>query len=213
MATPISSVVYEAYPKVPMDGFISELAFEFPDVPEEAFPHYILRAVNRLARDGNVLRRTAYVKTQPFVERYPIEPPDCMDIVAIMDVALGRGGAVTRLTGAPTVMPCGVTVWYEEPNMLVVSPVRANDEFRITVSVAPTYEACNLDKILLTEYYDTVIEGVRYFLYSLNDKPWSSATRAQDCEMRFLRMVRAAAVQTMTGRQRGAIKARRPRAM
>lgn len=214
-----SNVVFEAYPKVPIQEFIPELAFEFTEMPEDAFAHFILRAINKLARDGKVLRRSAVIEGQQCVETYLLEPEDCTELVAVLSVCRGRAGcgcapvSLPRLTGAPCALPCGTHVWVELPNVLHVQPVHCGDVFHVAMCVAPTYDACEVDRILLTNYYDTVMHGVRSYLYAMAGKPWSSAERSTLSETRFIHGIRAAAVETMMGGQRGALRAKRPRVL
>lgn len=212
-----TTVTFEAYPKVSIQEFIPELAFEFTDMPEDAFSHFILKAINKLARDGNVLRRTAIIKTQHCVESYLLEPLDCMDIVAIMSVCKTTGGCgfypVTRLTMEPCQLPWGAYTWFEYPNVIHFSPVGHHDTYKVTMSVAPTYDACEVDEILLTRYLSVILDGAKSDLYNMASKPWSSQQRAADCERRFLLGIRQAAIDTMAGYQRGGIRAKRMRVL
>lgn len=213
---PDSNVVFEAYPKVPLQEFVPELAFEFTEMPEDGLPFFVLRAISRIARDGNILRRTATIRTQSCVESYILDPPDCMDIVAIMGVRLVRSpgccsGPVRRLTFEPCHIDCGTMSWFEEPNIIHFSPAKCNNVFSVNMSVTPTRHTCEVDKKLLTDYYDLVMYGTKSYLYSMADKPWSSVTRAQEYEQRFLLGIRDASVQTMLGGQRGALKAKHMR--
>lgn len=209
-----ASVVFDAYPKVSVREFLPELTFEFTEMPEEGMPHFVLRAINRIARQSNCLRRTATIHTQPCVDNYLLEPQDCMDIVAVMSVCKHGGcgcSDVTRITSEPCHLPCGTMSWFEAPNTIYFSNTRHHNVFRVSMSVAPTYETCEVDRILLTNFYDTVLNGTKFYLYSMTDKPWSSVNRAQEYEVRFLQGIRSAALEALTGGQRGMFRTKRPR--
>lgn len=211
---PSPNIIYEAYPKVSIQEFIPELSFEFTDMPENAFAHFILKVINNIARRGNILRRTATIHTQDCVDNYLLEPQDCMDIVAVMGICKRDKcgcGPVTRLTGQPCCLPCGAFSWFEKPNIIHISDARCGNCYEVKFSVAPTYDACEVDEILLTQHYDLIMDGVRADLYFMGNKPWSSLQRGEYHRQQFDKGIRKAAVDTLTGGQRGALKARRPR--
>ena len=211
---PNPNVVYEAYPKVSIQEFIPELSFEFTDIPENAFSHFVLKAINTFARRSNALRRTATIHVQDCVDNYLLEPQDCMDIVAVMGICKRDNcgcSPVTRLTNAPCCLPCGAFSWFEQPNIIHISPTKCGQCYDVKFSVAPTYDACEVDEILLTQYYETIMHGARSSLYGMGNKPWSSLQRLEYHRQEFDRGIRVAAVETLTGGQRGALKARRPR--
>lgn len=210
------SIVYDAYPKVPVQEFIPELAFEFTDMPENAFHHFVLKAINKLARKGNVLRRTALIHTYPCITNYLLEPQDCMDVVAVMGIRnmchpCGVTG-VTRLTHAhvPCYMPCGTYSWFEHPNVIHITNTQREGQYQVEFSVAPTYDACEVDRILLDNYYEVVLDGARTDLYAMSNKPWSSLQRMEYYRQQFLGGISRAAVETLAGGQRGALRAKRP---
>lgn len=227
MRTQAVHVAYEAQPKVPLTEFVPELAFEFNEIPEEVFPNYLLRAITRFARQTNALRRTAEIPVQECVENYLLEPEDCMDIIAVMGMCQVRSngcrGPVVRLTSKPCQIWGGLYSWVESPNTIVIHPARYNDVFEVEFSVMPTYDACEVDRLLLTQYYDTIIAGTKYYLYNMNGKSWSdevrnarfrvSSARASENLALFLSGCAEAAVETMMHGQRGAIRAKRPRVL
>lgn len=210
-------VVYQAVPKVPVDAFFPELAFEFNEVPDEIYANYLLRAVDRMAREGNLLRRKAEIHVQEHVEHYLLEPGDCMDIVAIMKCCLvksnGCRGPVVRLTDEPCCISHGLYSWYEHPNVVWFRPARHNDVFEVEFSVAPTFDACEVDKILFEKYHDVVLSGVRAYLYAISDKPWSSDQKFAMYTEIFQRGIQSASLEMMTGGQRGMIRTKRPRVL
>lgn len=216
MQAPVSAIVYSSQPKVPLTAFVPELAFEFPDFPEEAFPNYVLRAVNRFAIESNALRRKATIHVQECVGNYLLEPVDCMDLLAVLSIcqvnAHGCNGPVTRLTTKPCRCGCmGTVSWIEEPNIIWFNPARFGDVYEVTFSVTPTYDACDVDRRLLTEFYDTIMFGTRSYIYGMSGKPWSSVQRSQEQELRFITGCKEAALRAMLHNQRGVLKAKLPK--
>ncbi len=209
-------VVYQAVPKTPVDAFLPELAFEFTEVPDEVFANYILRAIDRLAREGNVLRRQAEIHVQERIGNYLLEPPDCMDVVAVMKCrAVQANGcccsAVVRLTDEPACMLQGLYTWYEHPNVIWFKPARHGDVFEVEFAVAPTFDACEVDSILFEKYHDVVLTGVKSYLYGISGKPWSSDQKFALYTQAFQQGIQSASLETLTGGQRGMLRVKRPR--
>jgi len=207
-------VMFEPYSKVSVDEFLPELQLEFPDMPSDAFAHYVLRSIDRIARDGNVLRRTATIHTERCIENYLLEPPDCMTIVNIMKVCNNGCNCCTnvrRLTSEPCCMTCGTLTWFQEPNTILFRNHPSHACFKVTMSVAPTWDTCEVDTLLLHNHYELVLTGARYMLMNMSNKPWSSVNRAQELKKDFVIGIRSAAIDTMMGNQRGGITATKPR--
>lgn len=208
------TVVFELTPKVPVDDFLPELMFEFPDVPHDAMVSYVLRSIDRLCEKANVLRRTAIVRTQRCVKNYLIEPPDCMDVIAIMAVDEGKRSThpfvkLRRMFKAPnTYLVDAVTV---ERNELIFTRPLDNAEYIVTLSVKPRFDACEVDAVLKERFYDVVQAGVKSALCAMAGKNWSNNSHAEYWEKRFLTGAASAAVDTLSNHQRGVINAARPR--
>lgn len=204
------NVEFERVAKVPLEDFFPELQFEFPDLDSEAIPHFLMRAITKFARESNALRRTATVCTYDCIENYLLEPPDCVDIVAVMRVCK-RGcacGPVTRVTHEPCQLQCGTYTWFEQPNTIYFSPGKTGTAYKVWMSVAPKLDACEVDSILLTQYLDVILDGAKSYIYALANKPWSNVQRAAEARARFERGIPKAAIDTLLGGQRGVIKIR-----
>lgn len=210
-----SAVVFDPYEKVNInETFVPEIAYEFDNdkLSIDAIPHYILRSINRLARVGNVLRRQALICTQTCVDNYILDPPDCMDIVNVMSVCQICGcrcGKPLRLTHEPCCFPCGTATWFERPNTIFFRPTGCGTQYKVEMSVAPPMDACEVDKILYVAYYDVVVNGVKSMMYAMADRPWSSVNRATEYRELYENGIRAAAMDTLLGGQRGALRAKR----
>lgn len=216
-----STVVFENTPKVPIDSFLDELSFEFTDAPYGLLEHYVKRTVQRMCERANVMRRTAVIHTQGNVHNYLLEPPDDTVVIAVMSIALAGHKFIP-----PKFARTNVAVWdcdccacLGRPNMIHVegheilfSHPHSCDEWVVNMSVKPTLDACEVDEAFATDYAPIVIDGVRAALYAVNDKPWSSANKAQYYEASFASECATASVERMLGHQRGSFRAKRQRA-
>lgn len=210
-------IVYEAYPKTPVDEFVTDLEYEFSDAPHDLLVHNVLRVVASMCEQSNILRRTALVRTQAGVPNYTFEAPDNMQVIALLSICPVGGAHATapivRLTTAPQAI-CHApmnSVWVENKELIFSAPGN-RDTFRVEMSVKPTYQTCELDTCLLTDYYETLCLGVRSLMFDMADKPWSSLQRAALARQEFYRACSDNAVRAMTRNQRGAFRVRRPRA-
>lgn len=212
MSDPQTFVVFEANEKVSLSIFADDLAFEFSDVSYDTINNFLLRAITRMAHKGNILRRRIQIATQAHVENYLLEPPDCVEIIAIMEMCDTQGrlcGNVRRLTSEPCRLPCGTYSWFEAPNIIHISPSRCNMTYTVIAAVAPVWDACEVDRILLTHYYEVVIAGAKYYLYGMAHKPWASNAKAQEFKNDFELGIAAAGIEARLGGQRGPLKIKR----
>ena len=211
----MANIVFENTPKVPVSDLIDDLAYEFTDAPWELLEQCVKRVITRICERTNVLRRTVYLTTECNVHNYLLEPPDCMEVIAIMSICYCRSkflhGPLYRLT-SPTCTCCcfdnNVSVDHGE---IVFSAPKSGTTFRLELSVKPTKEACEVDSILLLDHRELIIDGVRSMLCTMVDKPWSSVQRAAASEQAFLRGCAEASVDTMLGGQRGVMRVHRGR--
>ena len=211
----MANVVFENTPKLPLDEFIDALAFEFTDAPYGLLEDSLKRSISRIAERTNLLRRTVFLTTESGVHNYLLEPPDCMDVIAIMSICEWHGntmhGPLHRLTAPQCSCCCSDNTVYVDRGEIVFSAPKSGTTYRIEISVKPTHDTCEFDSALLNNHEELVLIGARALLYALPDKPWSSLQRAQAYEISLLRGCAEAAVDRMLGNQRGALKAKHTR--
>lgn len=212
-----SKVIFENTPKIAVDDLLHELEYNFTDAPHDLLAYCVLQSISRLCEQANVMRRTAEVRTYPNVHNYLLEPPDDVDVIAVMSICETHSKFITpRITrvNAP-VCECrcssGSTVHINR-NELVFSNPMACTAYLVNMSVKPKPNACEVDASLLSDYLPTIIKGAQSILFSMVDKPWSSAQRGLQAEKDFMIDCAGAAVDTLMGRQRGAFVAKRQRA-
>lgn len=216
-----SNVVFELTPKRPLEDFLPDLEMEFPDLPADFLLYQLLQSVIRLCQRANVLRRTAVIKTVPCAMNYVLEPPDCMDVIAVMAVDELCGDHVRRVFTADPKPRCNCPLtldsWFShgddfvtiEGNEIIFS-ARSCNSYKVTMSVQPK-EVCDVDSVLYERYKDAVLLGARLALYSMKSRDWAAdATTLTMLEKQYRDAVASAALDTLTRKQRGVVKMRHP---
>lgn len=205
---------YELAPKVPLTEFLPLLEYEFTDAPGGMLSYVLFQVICRFCRHTNILRRTVDIHTERCVPNYLLEPPDDVDMIAVMRMAEIRSKACAPDYHRVTVH-CGVScchchdnVVFVRGNELVFDRPPGQALFRVEMSVQPRRGACDVDRVLL-DYEHALLDGVRAGLFAQIGKPWSNITRAQASENAFRLACANAAVECMTHNQRGSFTRRR----
>lgn len=208
----------QAVDKVSLQEFLPELEFEYTDAPQDLLSAMVLRAIQRLCLGANVLRRTTRVHLHPPATHYKLKPIDDTKLIAVMAICVEQGlccctRQLIRVNG-PTCSCscCGQQFAHVDGDELVVERPQPCEVLRVELSVQPGLDACEVDRVLLDEHYQTIVTGVRAIMCAMVDKPWSSWERSRQAETLFRQGIAEAAVWTLTGRQRGAFRASIPRA-
>lgn len=211
------SVVFDPFDTVPLTAFTTELQFEFPDLVSEAMPHYIMKTIRRFAKITNALRRRIRIQAIHCVDRYLLEPPDCVDILAIMDMMTeadcscnGRVRIHRFMQDPLNKNCCGMTSWWDQDGIIFLKGV-GNSRLTAIVSVAPRLDACEVDRIILDKYFDVIMAGVKSQIMGMPQKPWSSVERSRLYKQDFEAEMRAITVDTLMNGQRGVFKRTLPR--
>jgi hypothetical protein len=177
-----------------LDVFLPELLMSAPALPSDIGASYIRQAVIDFAEQSNSLRRTIFVEAQAGCSDYLLEPPDCTHTNKIVRVCDARGNDYFVESRAPCAPPCAVTcvdacgpggwfpmqtlrVWFEQPNVLNVSPVPRVDldlGFTVEISVIPDRDACEVDENVYQRYAPTIVAGALSYLQLQAGQPWSN---------------------------------------
>jgi hypothetical protein len=209
-------IVYEQVTKKDFSDILDELQFEFTDAPADLLLHYAQRVIRDFCDRTNALRRTVHIYPQMGVHNYLIEPSDDVDFIAMLSVQCTRCrygmGVVRRVIGNV----CDILTDYDtihiKDNELIFSHPRTGDSWDIIISVMPTLKDMDVDAVLIDRYSETIVNGVKARLYEQSDKPWTSLQRAQLSRATYLQQCGVISLDLLTEHQRGAIKARGPRA-
>lgn len=211
-------IVYSPYEKVDLSVFTDVLEYEFTKLDLGAAERFILDTAIYMAQYGNVLRRKATIHTQACVENYLLEPPDCMQVNAIMSICAKCSccscGPI-RLTSSRCHCTCGcgscnTYTWYDKPNEIYFSPAHHNSIYEIEMAVVPIYDTCEIDKVYRTELYSTLMLGVKAKILSISGKPWSSQNQADSYQLKFERALRRDTIHALLGGQRGLMHKKMP---
>ena len=206
----METIVFDAYPKVPLDEFLPELSLEVPELPADIIMNYVRSAAIEFAERTHVLQREITICLQPCVGNYILDAPDCTRIVAVSGIC--RGGTcrsqVTRLTSSPCfVAGFGSSAWWERPDIIWFHPAPSlPSEAVVRVSVAPAVDACEVDAILFNEHKEAIQAGARARIYNIPRRPWSSAPHAEEQRKEFLRRIASAGTARLLGGNIGAVK-------
>lgn len=206
-------IVYEPFRMTPLADFHDELIFEFPRLPSQLLDYYLVRTAITMARRGNLIRRVALLDAQPGVTRYRLEAPDGLDIVGVMDIRkVNRCGMDAEVTRAFTVpadsCSCKRDVaWFDDAEkVLHVDGSYCPGSFHISLAVAPSRDACALPEQYMTDFFPTLMMGVKGALMLIVGRPWTNLRVGQACTEEFLKMLANDSLDVATHKQRGGVK-------
>lgn len=222
--------------KLPLDEFLPELRLLVAGVPSEIAGAYIRHAAIEFAERSLVLKRELTIALQCGVQEYLLEPPDedVVRTVAIDWVCDARGQRHFVRPTAPCMLDCPCTcpgacdagplaqtapwpmeaitlpVWFKQPNSLFVSrPVRADFDtaLRVTLSVAPKREACELDRVLFERYLMGLVAGAASYLLLQPKQTWYAPQLGAKMEKDFKIASTRAATDALLRESRGPFRA------
>jgi hypothetical protein len=223
--------------KVALDEFLPELQLLVSGVPSEIAAAYVRTAAIEFAERSLVLKRDVHVDLQCGVQEYLLEPPDedTSRTIAIDFVCDDRGRRHVVRPNEPCnlICPCfcgpgcnesgyplhdvgpyplnaSLPVWFKQPNSLfVLEPVRADFEtpLRVTMSIAPDRDACDVDRLLYQRYLMPIVMGAASYLMLMPKQDWYAPQLAQKMEKDFKIAQARAAIDAMIGVSRGPFRA------
>lgn len=206
-------IVYEPFRMRPLADFHDELIFEFPRLPSQLLDYYLVRTANTMARRGNLIRRTAIIEAQPGVTRYRLESPDGLDIVGVMDIRKTNCCSVNATVNRTFVAPadsCSCkrdTAWYDDADkVLHVDGSYCPGSFYVSMAVAPGTGSCELPEQYFTDFFPTLMMGVKGALMLIVGRPWTNLRVGQACTEEFLKMLANDSLDVATHKQRGGVK-------
>ena len=207
------TVVYNPFKTVPLGDFLEELRFEFPDLPDELFRYYLVKAARIMARDGKLIRRRAIIRTQHCVTRYALGSPDGLEICGILSIkAAPCGGcehSVTRYF-VPPVTSCSCSPenasFDPQDNVLHLRSPFTEAAYHIELAVCPAKDACELPEIYMSEHLDTLVTGARAYILLIPNRPWTNLNLGQAYMNDFMERVSRSGIDTASHKMRGSLK-------
>jgi len=207
-------IVYDPFETVPLSNFTPEVIVATGDIPSDMAESYIRQAVIDFAHRSQVVRRKLWVDLQACVGDYLIEPPKCEQIVSIQRICGGDGClSFTPIADEPccAYLPCcgGGVVWFVPPYTINIDPTPVNDVCRalfVDASVAPSRDACEVDRIYYDRFHEAIINGALYRLFLIKGTAWYDPNVALAYKGLYDTSVAAGGVERLMGFQRGRIK-------
>lgn len=206
-------VTYHPFRTVPLADFLEELRFEFPDLPDELFRYYLLKAARVMARDGKLIRRRAVIQTQQCVTRYALNSPDGMDICGILSIkAAPCGGSERGVTRSFTTPVNSRSCTSEnasfdpQENVLHLRSPFVAATYHVELAVCPAKDACELPAVYMDDHLDTLITGARGYILLIPNRPWTNLNLGQAYLNDFTERVRRDGIDTASHKMRGSLK-------
>ena len=194
----------EAHPTVDVEDLVGDLRFEFPDIPERALAHYVLRAATRMCREGDLARRKAVIRTTPGVEAYTLDTVGQVEVSSVLSVAMLPGREPVPRFPVRTTEGVGPRCWFVPPDELHYHDRSALPRtLEVEFSVSPLRDADVLDRDLGERHCEVLLAGVRSLIYGIGGKPWFNPEIAEFNARKFASGVAAAKSADLTGRQKG----------
>lgn len=201
------TVTIETYPKLSFDELLPELKVEMPEVPNDMLASYVRSAAIEFAKRTNILERDICIQLLPCVRDYIIEPPDCMDLVGLIEIEGGKCWCGYEIVSYIGQYDCVRSVEFKDPHYIIFSP--APTEMRtvtITCSVVPTYDTCDLDAKLVRQYREEILHGARARLYAIGRRPWSSESKAAEERRYFEQCIASVGLERLMNKAVGAVR-------
>lgn len=203
-------IVYESFKTLPLSKFREELEFEFPDLPYQLFDYYIRKTAIDMAEQYSVVHRRVYLDLEPNVTRYALRSPDGLPMVAILGarfVGCCTGSDVRRFFDAPATGCCAPSgLWWDEQEQELHVRECGQSALRVTMSVKPDMDSCELPAVFRDRLYPVLIMGARASIMLISGQAWTNLRLGAELLNEYRRMMRGETVEVNLARQHGSIK-------
>lgn len=187
------------------DAILPELQLIHSDIPTEMLKSFVRKAARRFAERSRTQLRYITLDLQDCVTDYPVKIPDDEKFISFqrrtrtMVPASGARTECGRYWVSWVVPSCTIRV---EPKPTCSEPVK------VLVATAPSPTSCLVDHKLLTDNWDTILEGAKAYLYSLSGEhvDFANPGLAQYHEQKFTAGITSAGIDKITGRSAGPFK-------
>lgn len=195
--------------------FAHEIKLAIGDVQDDLVANYVRQAIIDLCERSQVLVRAVDIDVQCGIEDYPIEVDEDERVVSIQRICVGTQectSSVVLRSSEPCNTGCTIhshAIWFVPPDTLHIRPIPKQDKesaIRVFVAVAPTRDACTVDRIFYERYHEAVINGALARLYLAKTTPWHDRQLAEYHRRLFDNGVASAGMDRLTGNMRGRIK-------
>lgn len=195
---------------VPLDKFQAELRFEYPDLPEPLFAHYLARTARDMARRGRLVRRRAVIRGRCGVSRHLLEPPDGMEIDAVLGIRFSTccgHEIVGRTFTPPEHSSCcsRETAWYDDTERVLHVDGTREGVYHVELSVLPPPDACTLPSVFYDRHFQALLLGTRGSILMITGRPWTNLQLGRALYSECLNEIVRADLETATHGMRGAV--------
>lgn len=218
----------DTIPKVKLEEFLPEVRLMVPGCPDEIIASYVRQAVIEVADRTLAFKRMVPIELQIGVRSYALEAEDCTRVVAIDWICDYRGRRHFPKPNAPCVMPCATWCnpacswgsfnpfegynWasFKQPNVLELSFMPDCDVatgMAVRLTVAPTRDACDVDRIAYDKYAQDIHVGAAKSLLALQQQAWYQPQMAAKYERDWQRILGKIATDAIVQESRGPFQA------
>lgn len=171
---------------------IGELFEHRTDLPDQSVYSKLLMAARQLAEQTNLIKREFEIDLQDCVTHYKLENCDKIDIIYIDKICwksstvessceqfcmVGNSECEMRLATSPCgSVGCSLDCYgsrnirFVPPDVVEISPVKGlSGTLTLTATVAPKYNACEIDEDFLTKHKLPLLYGTLAFMYEASD--------------------------------------------
>lgn len=203
-------IVYEPFKALPLSDFREELEFEFSNLPWQLFDHYLRRTAIDMAERAPVVRRRVYLDLIPNVTRYALSSPDGLPWIAILGakfVDCCSGGDARRFFDSPDTGCCSPDgLWWDEQEQELHVHRCGGQALRVTMSVRPADDACELPEVYKSRLYSALVMGTRARIMLISGQPWTNLRLGAELLNEYRKLTAEQGVDASLNRQRGTIK-------
>lgn len=146
-------------------------------LPEAAAVSFLRNAMITFAEKSGALTEQVTVDLQCGMDEYLIEALHCETVIGVKDASMGEFHSED----------CGtrwcwgnVTFTFNDDDMLTVYPVPTTDipdGLDLTLILAPSRDACEVDSKFYDKWFEHVINGALSEIHLMPNQPWSSVSR------------------------------------
>lgn len=143
-------------------------------VPEELAVHHIRLAAIEFCRRTDLLRRLNIFDVQEGVTDYFFEVDNCYVPVRVLNVCFDKHKYFPKSGESCCHVGCH-TFWLDDPCSINISKPPQKDiagGLEVTISIAPSQDACVFDEYLYQEWAEVIAHGALERIFTIPDTNW-----------------------------------------
>lgn len=195
---------------IALSEFVPEVAVVAAGAPADMLESYIRQSAIDFTTRAQVLMRDSVIDLQAGVDEYPIRVSPDEQIVSMQYMGPERSACDCppySACGVPA--RCGGVATFKAPDRVILSQRPISDApsaLWVRVSVAPSRDACSIDRVLYDRYHEGVVNGALARVLLLKGMPWFDAALATFHRRLAGDAISAAGLDRLTRGERGPFK-------